>query len=87
MPDEAKKGSQVLQDDFRLHYFPNIPIDEPPDPCVSRTGNSDFQRSLFKAVDMDPVCPDDDLALEAPETPAEDKEDKEDKAPSVDEIK
>jgi flagellar biosynthesis/type III secretory pathway protein FliH len=84
LPDEVKKGSQVLQDDFRLHYFPNIPIDEPPNPCISRTGNSDFQRSLFKNMDMDPVCPDDGLALDAPQTPAEDKEDN---APCVDEIK
>ena len=87
LPDEVKKASRLLQNDFRLHYFPNIPLDEPPNPCFSRTGNSDFQRSLFKNMDMDPVCPDNDLAIEAPETPAEDKEDKDDKAPSADEIK
>ncbi len=87
MPDEAKKGSQVLQDDFRLHYFPNIPVDEPANPCVSRTSNADFQRSLFKNMDMDPVCTEDGLAAEVPKTPAQDKEDKEDNAPSVDEIK
>jgi flagellar assembly protein FliH len=84
LPDEAKKGSQVLQDDFRLHYFPNIPVDEPPNPCVSRTRNADFQRSLFKKMDMDPVCTDDGLAAEVPKTPAQDKEYR---APSVDEIK
>jgi flagellar biosynthesis/type III secretory pathway protein FliH len=84
LPDEVKKGSQVLQDDFRLHYFPNIPLDEPPNPCISRTGNSDFQRSLFKNMNMDPICPDGGLTPEAPDTPAEDKEDK---TASVDEIK
>ncbi|MGD2038519.1 MAG: FliH/SctL family protein [Desulfobacterales bacterium] len=87
MPDEVKKGSQVLQDDFRLHYFPNIPIDEPSTPCVSRTGNGDFQRSLFKNMDRGSVCPDDGLVPEAPETPAKNKEGQENNAPSVDEIK
>jgi flagellar assembly protein FliH len=84
LPDEVKKESRVLQDNFRLHYFPNIPVDEPLNPCVSRTGNSDFQRSLFKNIDMDPSCPDEDLAPEARETSAEDKEDN---ATSVDKIK
>ena len=84
LPDEAKKGSQLVQDDFHLHYFPNIPVDEPPNPCVSRTTNGDFQRSLFKNMDMDPVCTDDGLTPEVPQTRAEDKEDK---APAVDEIK
>lgn len=81
MPDEAKKGSQVLQGDFRLHYFPNIPLDEPPNPYVNRTSNANFQRSLFKKVDMDPVCMDDGPAPAVTETASEDK------APSVDEIK
>jgi flagellar biosynthesis/type III secretory pathway protein FliH len=84
LPDEAKKGSQVLQGDFRLHYFPNIPVDETSNPCFSRTTNGDFQRSLFKNMDMDPVCTDDGLTPDVPKTPAEDKENK---APSVDEIK
>jgi flagellar assembly protein FliH len=81
LPDEVKKGSQVLQDDFRLHYFPNIPVDEPPNPCVSRTSNGDFQRSLFKNMDMDAACTDDGLAPVVPKTSAQDKR------PSVDEIK
>ena len=81
MPDRAKKGSQVLQDDFRLHYFPNIPVDEPPNPCVRRTSNVDFQRSLFKNMDMDSVCTDDGLTGDVPKSPAEDK------GPSVDDIK
>lgn len=84
MPDEAKKISRVLQDDFRLHYFPNIPVDKPPNRCVSRTTSGDFQRSLFKNVDMDPVDADDRLAAEVSKTPAENKEDK---APSIDDIK
>jgi flagellar assembly protein FliH len=87
LPDEIKKGSQLFQNDFRLHYFPNIPLDEPPNPCVGQTGNSDFQRSLFNSMDMEPVCADDGLALEAAETSADDKEDKEDNAPCVDEVK
>ncbi len=73
LPDEVKKGSQALQDGFHLHYFPNIPLDEPPHPCVSRTNGSEFQRSLFKNMDMDPACPDHDPAPEIPQTPAEDK--------------
>jgi flagellar assembly protein FliH len=84
LPDEAKKGSQVLQDDFRLHYFPNIPVAEPPNPCFSRTTSGDFQRSLFKNMDMDPVCTDDGLAPDVPEKRAKDKENR---VPSVDEIK
>ncbi|MGD9081238.1 MAG: FliH/SctL family protein [Desulfobacterales bacterium] len=84
MPDETKKESRVLQDDFRLHYFPNIPVDEPRNPCVSRTGNGDFQRSLFKKMDMDPVCADDGLASVEPKTPAKDKGNK---VPSIDDIK
>jgi flagellar biosynthesis/type III secretory pathway protein FliH len=84
LPDEAKKGSQVLQNDFRLHYFPNIPLDESPNPCIGQTGNSDFQRSLFNNMDMEPACADDGLTLEAPEKPGKDKEEN---APCVDEIK
>jgi flagellar biosynthesis/type III secretory pathway protein FliH len=87
LPDEVKKGPQVLQNNFRLHYFPNIPIDEPPTPCVGRTGNSDFQRSLFKNTERGSVCPDDGPAPEAPQTPAKDKEDQENTAPSVDDVK
>ena len=81
MPDEVKKGSQALQAGFRLHYFPNIPLDEPANPCVSRTGNSDFQRSLFKNRDMDAACPDDDPAPQIPQTRAENN------GPAVDDIK
>jgi flagellar assembly protein FliH len=84
LPDEVKKGSQVLQAGFRLHYFPNIPVGEPSNPCVSRPSNSDFQRSLFNGMDMDPACPDDDSAPQIPQTRAEDKEDK---GPSVDDIR
>jgi flagellar assembly protein FliH len=73
LPEEAKKGSQTLQDGFRLHYFPNIPVDEPPNPCVSPTGNSDFQRSLFKNTDMDPACTDEDPVPPITETRAEGK--------------
>jgi flagellar assembly protein FliH len=81
LPDEAKKRSQPLPDGFRLHYFPNIPLDEPLNPCVSQTPNSDFRRSLFKDMDMGLACPDDERVSKAAETPAEDR------GPSVDEIK
>ena len=84
MPDEAKKVSQALQDDLRLHYFPNIPVDETSDPCVRRTTNGDFQRSLFKNMDTDSAGTDDGLASEVPKTSAEGKEDR---APSLDDIK
>lgn len=73
LPDKVKKGSHALPDGFCLHYFPNIPVDEPPNPCISRTNNSEFQRSLFKNVDRDPACPDDDSASEIPQTRAENK--------------
>ena len=81
MTDPIKKGSQVLRDGFRLHYFPNIPVDEPLKPCAGRTHNSDFERSLFKNMDLDPVCPDDEVAPQISESRAEDKE------PSCDDIK
>ena len=84
MPDEVKKGSQSLHDGFRLHYFPNIPVDEPLNPCIGRTRNRDFQRSLFNTMDLDPACPDDDASPQISESRAEDKEDK---GPSVDDIR
>jgi flagellar assembly protein FliH len=81
LPDEVKKRSQSLQEGFRLHYFPNIPVDEPLNPCISKIHNSDFQRSLFNNMDMDPACPDDDASPQISERPAEDK------GPSIDDIK
>jgi flagellar assembly protein FliH len=84
LPDEVKKGSQSLQEGIRLHYFPNIPVDEPLNPCVSRTHNSDFQRSLFDSMDLDPVGPGDDAIPQISESRAEEKEDK---GPSVDDIR
>jgi flagellar assembly protein FliH len=81
LPDEFKKGSPVSPDGFRLHYFPNIPVDEPAQPCFSRTGNSDFQRSLFKNMDLESACPDIDADPPSAESPVEDK------GPSVDDIK
>ena len=70
-----------MPDGFRLHYFPNIPIDEPAQPCFSRNGNSDFQRSLFKNMDLEPACADVDADAPIAESPVEDK------GPSVDDIK
>jgi flagellar assembly protein FliH len=81
LPDEVKKGSQSLQEGFRLHYFPNIPVDEPLNRCVSKTRNSDFERSLFKNMDLDSACPDDEAAPQISESGAEAK------GPSVNDIK
>jgi len=81
LPDEAEKRSQPLRGGFRLHYFPVIPVDEPLSPCVNRKGDGEFQRSLFKDMDMDLVCPDNDPVAEVPETVVEDNK------PTVDEVK
>ena len=81
LPKEVKKESQSLQDGFRLHYFPNIPVDEPAKSCLSRSGNSDFQRSLFNDIDLDHVCSDDETALPISENRAGDK------GPSIDDLK
>jgi flagellar assembly protein FliH len=81
LPDEVKKGSASLQESFRLHYFPNIPVDEPLNRCVSRARNSNFERSLFTDMDLDPSRPQDDPAPQKTERPLEDK------GPSVDDIK
>lgn len=80
MSDEFKKRAQALPDGFRLHYFPNIPLEEPSNPCAGRKDSSEFQRLLFKDLDMDLACPDDDASPELPETPPAAS------GPSVDEI-
>lgn len=73
-----------MHEGFRLHYFPNIPVDEPLNPCIGRTRNRDFQRSLFNTMDLDSARPDDDASPQISESRAEDKEDK---GPSVDDIR
>lgn len=81
MSDEFKKRAQTLSDGFRLHYFPNIPIEEPANSCARHTDSSEFQRLLFNDPNLDLACSEDDASPEIPETPAVDP------GPSVDEIK
>jgi flagellar assembly protein FliH len=79
LPDQGKKESEVRQDGFRLHYFPNIPVDEPAVDCSSLPGGGDFQRSHFRTTSS--TCSDAAPQPESGETPVEAKE------PSVDTIK
>ena len=79
MTDRVKKESQTLQDSFRLHYFPDIPVDEAPDADCSQSRASGFQRIHFK--NMNAACP--DAAQEPDSTERPEKE----KGPSIDEIK
>jgi flagellar biosynthesis/type III secretory pathway protein FliH len=79
LPDQLKKQSPALHDGLRLHYFPNIPVDEPSNDCLSLTPNREFQRSHFKNVGSD-------CAVEEP-TPDVAKITAQAKGPSVEEIK
>lgn len=81
MTDRIKKESSALADGFRLHYFPNIPVDEPADDGGRRVSNSEFQRSLFTDLDLDPGCPDEPSAPETAATPEADQK------PSIEELK
>ena len=78
LPDQLKKQSPVLHDGLHLHYFPNIPVDEPADPCRRFTPNAEFQRSHFKNTVSD--CAVEEPTPEPAETPVEPK------GPSVEEI-
>jgi flagellar assembly protein FliH len=79
LPSRVKKGSQTLQDSFRLHYFPDIPVDEPADAECSPSSDSGFQRIHFKNINS--TCSDAAQAPGSTETPQEIKD------PSIDEIK
>ena len=79
MPNRVKKESQTLQDSFRLHYFPDIPVEEPPDTECSPSSDSGFQRIHFK--NMSSTCSDAAQTPDSTETPEEKK------GPSIDEIK
>ena len=79
MTDRVKKNSQTLQDSFRLHYFPDIPVDEVPDADCSQSRANGFQRIHFK--NMEVTCSDPAQASDPSETPEEKK------GPSIDEIK
>ncbi len=78
LPDPLKKQSPALHDGLRLHYFPNIPVDEPSDECRSFTSNREFQRSHFKDMGSGAV---EEATPELGKTPAQAK------GPSVEEIK
>ena len=79
LTNRAKKESLTLQDSFRLHYFPDIPVDEPPDPECCPSNDSGFQRIDFK--NMNASCSD------AAQTPGPTETPEEKKGPSIDEIK
>jgi flagellar assembly protein FliH len=77
--NRVKKESQTQQDSFRLHYFPDIPVDEPPDVECIQSSDSGFQRIHFK--NMNSTCSDAAPAPGSTETPEEKK------GPLIDEIK
>ncbi|MEJ2099666.1 MAG: FliH/SctL family protein [Desulfobacterales bacterium] len=79
MPDQLKKQPSALHDGLHLHYFPNIPVDEPSDECLSFTSNREFQRSHFKNSGTD--CAVGKPTPDVEETPVQPK------GPSVEEIK
>ncbi len=70
LTDAIKKDSPALTDGFHLHYFPNIPVDEPANDGRRRTANSEFKRSHFKDIDPDQACSADPLVPEEKATPA-----------------
>ena len=74
----VKKESQTLQDRFRLHYFPDIPVDEVPDAACSQSSDSGFQRIHFE--NLNATCSD------AAQTAGPSKTLEEKKGPSIDEI-
>lgn len=79
LTEALKKEPQTLAHELRLHYFPNIPVDEPADTCRPRAVNSEFKRSHFKNVDPEPECAanppisDNDAPLDAQQGPAIDE--------------
>lgn len=79
LPDRVKKESEGLQDDFRLHYFPNIPVDEPVVDCGGLPGDSEFRRSHFKPTSA--TCSDPAPEPESEQAPLKEK------GPSVEAIK
>lgn len=81
LTERVKKDPQTLQDGLRLHYFPDIPVDESPDAVCSQAGESGFQRIFFKSADSETNCSD-----EAPIADSE-KISKKKNAPTRDEIK
>jgi flagellar biosynthesis/type III secretory pathway protein FliH len=81
LPDRVKKDPQPLQDSLRLHYFPDIPVDDSPDSVCSQSGDSGFQRIFFKREDIETDCSDDAPISDSEETS------KKENAPSIDEVR
>ena len=81
LTDTIKKDSPALTDGFRLHYFPNIPVEESANDGGCRTGKSEFRRSHFKDIDPDSTCSSDPFGSEEEATPTAEQ------GPAIDEIK
>jgi flagellar biosynthesis/type III secretory pathway protein FliH len=79
LPDQLKKPSPALQDGLRLHYFPNIPVDEPSNEYLGLTCNREFQRSHFKSEGPNGAV--EEPLAEVQKTPAQAK------GPSLEEVK
>ena len=84
MTDPIHKHSQTPADGFKLHYFPNIPVDESTAEPIGRKTNSEFKRSHFKNVDPDTTCTPPSPELVAPD---EAQAPVADQGPPIDEIK
>ena len=81
LPDGIKKDPQPVQDGLRLHYFPDIPVDETPDAVCSRSGDSGFQRIFFRHEDTETDCSEQALSADSEEVHGMGN------TPSIDEIK
>lgn len=78
LPDQPKRQAPALHDELRPHYFPNIPVDVPPDEIRSFTPNREFQRSHFNGAASD--CPVEEPLQDVEEIPEPPK------GPSIEEI-
>ena len=87
LSDPIKKTSPPPADGFHLHYFPNIPVDEPAVDCSRQTPNSEFKRARFEDLDPEPAGLADPFSAETGRAPAVDEGSAVDEGPSVDEIK
>jgi len=79
LPDQLKKQAHALPDGLHLHYFPDIPVDEPSNECHRFSPNREFQRSHFQNMGAD-------CTVEEP-TPDLEEAPQEEKGPSIEEIK
>ena len=53
LPNQIKKDPQALQNDIRLHYFPNIPVRRSAEAADRSVPEGEFQRVQFKNMDAD----------------------------------